>query len=51
MTQHRIRMLVYNIISAGGNNLNVALRAMNHTHIDFGFLIEEYSDLYTTKRR
>ena len=40
MTQHRIRMLVYNIISAGGNNLNVALRAMNHTHIDLGFLIE-----------
>lgn len=35
-----LRLLVYNIISAGGNNLNMVLRAMNHMHIDLGFLTE-----------
>jgi hypothetical protein len=44
-------MLAYNIISAGGNNLNIALRAMNHMHIDLGFLLETKlsHDKYTKK--
>jgi len=40
MPQNHIRFIVYNIISAGGNNLNLVLRAMNHMHIDLGFLLE-----------
>ena len=35
-----IRLITYNIISAGGNNLNVVLRAMNHMGVDVGFLTE-----------
>lgn len=40
MGPSRIRMSLYNIISAGGNNLNMALRTMKHMRIDLGFLIE-----------
>ena len=35
-----IRLITYNIISAGGNNLNMVLRAMNHMGVDVGFLTE-----------
>ena len=33
-------MTLHNIIAAGGNNLNMVLRAMHHVHIDLGFLLE-----------
>ena len=51
MAPRHIRMIDYNIISAGGNNLNMVLRAMNHMHIDFGFLTETKlsHDKYTTR--
>ena len=44
-----LRMITYNIVSAGGNRLNMALRAMNHMHIDLGFLTETklHHDKYT----
>ena len=47
--RRHIRMIVYNIVSAGGNNLNAALWAMNHMHIDLGFLLETklFHDKYT----
>ena len=35
-----LRMIHHNIIHGGGNRLNMALRAMNEMHIDFGILTE-----------
>ena len=40
MSRRFLRLITYNIISAGGNNLNVVLRAMNQMHINVGFLTE-----------
>jgi exonuclease III len=37
---NRLRLITYNIISAGGSRLNMALRAMNHMHIDLGIFSE-----------
>ena len=40
-TNHRfIRLITYNIISAGGNNLNMVLWVMNQVGIDLGVLME-----------
>ena len=33
-----IRLITYNVISAGGNNLNVVLREMNHMFARVGLL-------------
>ena len=33
-------MVTYNVIHAGGNNLNMVLRQMAHMHVDLGFLTE-----------
>ena len=35
-----IRMITYNIIDAGGNNLDMVLRQMAHMNVDLGFLTE-----------
>ena len=32
----RVRIIMYNIMLAGGNNLNMALRAMDQMHVDLG---------------
>jgi exonuclease III len=37
---NRLRLITYNIISAGGSRIIMALRAMNHMHIDLGILTE-----------
>lgn len=44
-----IRFITYNIRNAGGNNLNMVLRALNQMHIDFGILTETHLDheMYT----
>ena len=35
-----VRLITHNVISAGGNDLNMVLRAMNHMHVDIGVLAE-----------
>ena len=35
-----LRMITYNVIHAGGNNLNMVLRQMHHMRVDLGFLTE-----------
>ena len=37
---HRIRMIVYNIMYGGGNNLNIVLRTMAKMRVEIGFLLE-----------